>query len=65
MSIETDPVPPLPQHTPPINKRDGALERFENTWMQWFQTVRDKINIINALVVNFSGITGNGFIVIQ
>jgi hypothetical protein len=65
MSIETDPVPPLPQHTPPINKRDGALERFENNWMQWFNVVRNKINIINALLVNFSNITGNGFIVLE
>lgn len=65
MSVESDPVPPLPQHTPPINKRAGALERFENNWMQWFTAVRNKINIINALIVNFSKITGNGFIVLQ
>lgn len=64
MSSETDPVPPVPQHTPPINERDN-LKRFENNWMQWFLLLRDKINIINALIVNFSGITGNGFLVLQ
>lgn len=65
MSVETDPVPPVPQHTAPIDKRAGAQERFETNWMQWFIQLRNKINIINALIVNFSQITGNGFIVLQ
>jgi hypothetical protein len=65
MSVEADPIPPLPQHTPPINKAAGALERFETNWMQWFNVLRNKINIINALIVNFSNLTGDGFIVLS
>lgn len=64
MSIETDPVPPVPSHTPPVNKKDN-LERFENNWTQWFVQLRDKINIINTLIVNLSNLTGNGIVVIQ
>lgn len=65
MSIETEPVPPLPQHTPPIDKRTGALERFENNWMQWFVAVRNKINVINSLIVAISKLTGSGFVAIS
>lgn len=64
MSVETDPVPPLPSTTPPINKRDRR-EPFENNWTQWFLQLRDKVNIINTLIVNLSNLTGNGLVVIQ
>lgn len=65
MSAETDGVPPVPQHTPPIDRREAAIERFENNWMQWFIAVRTKVNVINTLIVNLSKFTGNGFAVIS
>lgn len=61
MSIETDPIPPLPQHTPPVDQKEGAQQRFTINWMQWFTAVREKINVINALIVNFSNLVGTGF----
>lgn len=62
MSVETDPVPPLPSTTPPINKRD-VREPFENNWMQWFLNLRAKVNVLNQSLVNLSGVSGTGVLV--
>src|SRR6187402_384648 len=60
-SVEEDPIPPIPQVQPPIDESNSARKRFTPTWMNWFDKVRTKINIINALLVGFSKITGIGF----
>jgi hypothetical protein len=61
MSVETDPVPPVPQHTPPINKLDPQ-ERFENNWMQWFINLRAKINVLNTSIINLADVIGTGIL---
>lgn len=61
MSIEDEPVPPIPQLEPPIDKNPSANSRFTHNWMRWFIYVRAKINVLNALLVNFSKLVGQGF----
>lgn len=60
-NVQEAPIPPVPQHTPPIDKMPGSQEKFENTWNQWFVNLREKVNVINALVVGISKLTGTGF----
>lgn len=60
-TAEENPVPPIPQLEPPIDKSPSAQERFAHVWMRWFDNVRTKINVINALLANFSKLVGTGF----
>lgn len=60
----TDPVPPVPQHTPPVERKSG-LERFTNNWMQWFLLLRDKINVINDSLVTLGLVTDPGLLAKQ
>lgn len=69
MSVQTDPVPPAPQHTPPREQderlpsgRDKAVTLFSQPWIRWFISVRDKINVLNESIVSLSNITGVGFL---
>lgn len=62
MSNLTDPLPPVPQHTPPVDETTGALKRFHRHWMQWFLQARDKINVINASLASLGLITEIGFL---
>lgn len=61
MSVEDEAVPPIPQLEPPIDKNPSANSRFTHNWMRWFIYVRAKINVLNALLVNFSKLVGQGF----
>lgn len=61
MSVETDPLSPAPLNTRPLNQDGGNKEKFEKTWARWFIELRTKINIINAMLVNFANLTGTGF----
>lgn len=69
MSVQTDPVPPAPQHTPPREQderlpsgRDKAVTLFSQPWIRWFISVRDKINVLNESIVSLSEITGVGLL---
>lgn len=61
MSVEDDPLSPVPQHTKPISEGQGNRGHFEKTWMRWFIELRDKVNVINAIISGLSKITGIGF----
>lgn len=66
MSVETDPVPPVPEHSAPL--REDQFQPIEGKlisqpWARWFTSVREKINVINALLVSLGKLVGSGFIV--
>lgn len=60
----TDPVPPVPQHTPPVED-SGPFKRFTNNWMQWFLQLRDKVNAINESLVTLGLVTDPGLLAKQ
>lgn len=62
MSVETDKLPPVPQHDPPIDK-GGIQERFTASWMRWFLQVKAKVDVINESVANLSRLIGDGLAV--
>lgn len=64
MSSQTDPVPPVPQHTSPVETVSG-LQRFTNNWMQWFLLLREKINVINDSLVTLGLVTDPGLLAKQ
>lgn len=65
MSVETDPVPPVPEHSPPL-REDEVLptngKLISQPWARWFTSLREKINVLNESIVNLSGVTGTGFL---
>jgi hypothetical protein len=66
MSVETDKVPPVPEHTPPLKENEIRPEigkYFSQTWTRWFVSLRDKINIIDESIVNLAGVSGSGVLV--
>jgi len=66
MSVQSDPVPPVPEHTPPLKEDEisrGMLRFFNQTWTRWFVSVRDKVNVINASVVNLGDVSTTGIVV--
>lgn len=62
MSVESDKLPPVPQHDPPISK-GGPFERFTSSWMRWFLQVKAKVDVINESVTNLSQLVSGGFAV--
>ncbi len=66
MSVETDPIPPVPEHTPPQKGDEHARDPskyFSQVWTRWFVSLRDKINVINESLINLIDVTGTGFVV--
>jgi len=66
MSVQTDPLPPVPEHTPPCKEDETARNPgryFNQTWTRWFVSLRDKINVINESLINLIDVTGVGFLV--
>lgn len=66
MSVETDPIPPVPEHTPPLKGDEvtrGLDKFFNQVWTRWFVSLRDKVNVINESLVNLLDVSGNGFLV--
>lgn len=55
MSVEDEPVPPVPRTTPPINPAEPR-GTFVIDWAQWFEHLRRKINIINESLVNLANL---------
>jgi hypothetical protein len=65
MSVETDPIPPVPEHTPPIKEDETARSpgrMFNQAWTRWFVSVREKINVISESLVNLGNVTGSGIL---
>lgn len=66
MSVESDPIPPVPEHTPPLRedetKRDNG-RFFNQTWTRWLVSLRDKVNVINESLINLIDVTGVGILV--
>lgn len=66
MSVQDENIPPVPQLVAPL--KEGAAGpgvkgyRFDNAWMQWFTQVREKVNVLNASIVNLAGVLGNGLL---
>lgn len=68
MSVQTDPVPPVPEHTPPVQEdanTSGLERRFNHTWTRWFVSLREKVNVINETVASLSSIISGGFVAID
>ncbi len=66
MSVETDKVPPVPEHTPPLREDEVTRENgkfFNQTWTRWLVSLRDKVNVINESVINLIDVIGTGFLV--
>lgn len=68
MATATDKVPPVPQLVPPMRDIKGTANgvdlsalRFDNAWMQWFQQVKVKIDVINSNLFQLGNISGTGF----
>ena len=60
MSVQSDQLPPVPQHTYPIS---GSKERFDITWMQWFVQLKFKLDTINESLFNLAALTSTGIVV--
>lgn len=66
MSVETDPVPPAPEHTPPLREDNGTGNQgkyFNHAWTRWFVSLREKINVISESLVNLGDVSGTGIVV--
>ena len=65
MSVQSDPVPPVPEHTPPLKEDEvsrGMMRFFNQTWTRWFVSLRDKINVINDSLASIAVVTGDGLL---
>lgn len=68
MSVQDEPVPPVPEHTPPKKEDEGtpnAGKYFSHTWTRWFVSLREKVNVINDTVASLSQLVGNGFVTVD
>lgn len=66
MSVQTDPIPPVPEHTPPLKEDEvsrGMMKFFNQTWTRWFVSLRDKVNVINDSLISLLDASGSGFLV--
>lgn len=66
MSVETDPVPPVPEHTPPLKEDEHNPQigkYFNHVWTRWFVSLREKINVLNESLIVLAGVVGTGILV--
>lgn len=66
MSVQTDPLPPAPDHTPPMREDEVTRSpgRFFNpVWTRWFISLRDKVNALSTSLVNLGDVAGAGIVV--
>lgn len=59
MSDATEPLPPVPQHDPPIQS-SGPVPRFTSSWLRWFIQLKAKVDLINASVLGISQLVSDG-----
>ncbi len=66
MSTQIDPLPPVPQHTPPLDSpgKDEVNKKtpFSITWMAWFLALKIKVDTINGILVNLVNLSGTGLV---
>ena len=58
-------IPPVPEHTAPLEEdrlSPPAGKKFSQHWTRWFQSVREKVNVLNESIVTLAGVTGTGFL---
>lgn len=69
MSVESDPVPPVPEHAAPLTENQVSPapgKMFSHPWTRWFVSIREKINVINDILAGIAAlINGQGFIIID
>lgn len=66
MSVQTAPIPPVPEHTPPLKEDEvsrGMGRFFNQAWTRWFVSIRDKVNVIGDSLVNLIDVNTNGILV--
>ena len=66
MSVQTDPLPPAPEHTPPLREDETARQSgrfFNQVWTRWFVSLRDKVNVINDSISTLGDVAGSGVLV--
>lgn len=66
MSVQADPVPPVPEHTPPLREDESSRDIgkfFGQPWTRWFVSIQKKINVINESLVNLLNVSTSGFLV--
>lgn len=66
MSVQTDPLPPVPEHTPPLKGDESSRDHhkyFGQPWTRWFVSLRDKVNVLNDSIINLAGVTGTGYLI--
>ncbi len=66
--VTVTPLPPVPSLQPPLQDVKNGREApnnfaFNVPWTQWFVQVREKINVINSILVAFSQVIGGGLVV--
>lgn len=61
MSVQTEPLSPPPQSTPPVLEQEPHT--FTHPWADWFVRVRDKINALNSSLVGLGQVTATGILV--
>lgn len=68
MSVETDAVPPVPEHTPPVQEdanNPSGTRKFNHVWTRWFVSLRAKVNVINEQLTSLSTLVGSGLVVMD
>lgn len=68
MSEEQNPLPPVPEHTPPLKEDEVGPtpgKFFNQAWNRWFTSLRAKVNVINDTVTTLSNLVGNGLVVLS
>lgn len=68
MSVETEPVPPAPEHTPPLQEDAGTPmpgKFFSHAWTRWFTSLRAKINVIDASLVALGDLASGAGVLVK
>lgn len=61
MADNTSAIPPVPSKSD-LTESVKDSKKLSVTWIRWFTQLRDKINVINASIVNLAGFSGTGFL---
>lgn len=68
MREEEKPLPPVPEHTPPLKEDEVSPSQgkhFNQVWHRWFTAIRSKVNVINDTVTALSRLVGNGIVLVD
>lgn len=59
-------LPPAPEQLPPLREdyaKGDQGKLFHHAWTRWFLTIREKVNVVSASLVNLGNTGGIGFMV--